>query len=191
LQIALVAYDDFTDIDVFLLWDLLNRVRRPDFQVRLVGERESHRSRTGVKVEMQGPLELANEADVVFVTSGPGSRVQMRNPSFLERLRLRPGPQRVGSICSGSLILAALGLLDGKRATTHPSARNELAAFPVQLVDASFVLDGAIASAAGCFAAVELATSPGRTSGRGSCVRSSRWAGRCRSERSLTCGAVG
>ncbi len=158
MQIALVAYDDFTDIDVFLLWDLLNRVRRPDFQVRLVGEHSTQRSRTGVKVEMQGTLESANEADVVLMTSGPGSRVKMRDPTFLGRLRLRPGPQRLGSICSGSLILAALGLLDGKRATTHPNVRSELSAFQqVQVVDESFVLDGAIASAAGCFAAVEIA----------------------------------
>jgi transcriptional regulator GlxA family with amidase domain len=158
MQIAVIAFDEFTDIDVFLMWDLLNRVRRPDWKVQLLGDRPSHVSRTGVRVEMQGAIELANSADVVLFASGPGARVKQRDADYLRRFALRPGPQSIGSICSGSLILAALGLLDGKRATTHPTARAELCAYPkVQVVDQALVCDGPIGTAAGCFAAVQLA----------------------------------
>ncbi|BDG47285.1 hypothetical protein PspKH34_18460 [Parageobacillus sp. KH3-4] len=59
-------------------------------------------------------------------------------------------------MCSGALIIAALGLLDGKTATTYPTAKKELEKFNVNVVEESFVVEGNIATAAGCLAAQDL-----------------------------------
>jgi transcriptional regulator GlxA family with amidase domain len=94
----------------------------------------------------------------VLFTSGPGARRLYRDPAFLARFRLDPARQLIGSMCSGSLILAALGLLDGKRATTYPTSRELLAEFDeVEIVEEAFVRQGNVATAAGCLSGADLA----------------------------------
>jgi transcriptional regulator GlxA family with amidase domain len=156
MDIAIVAYDDFTDLDVFLPWDLLNRVRRPDWRVRILGETSELRSAAGLRIPTHGPLEQASAADAVIFTSGPAARRLYRDPAFLSRFHLDPSRQRIGSMCAGALILAALGLLHGKRATTYPTARALLAEFDLEIVEEPFVPQGNIATAAGCLAGADL-----------------------------------
>jgi hypothetical protein len=48
MKISIVIFDEFTDIDLFLMWDLLNRVRIPDWEVRIVGDKSHHISTTGL-----------------------------------------------------------------------------------------------------------------------------------------------
>ena len=157
MDITIVAFDDFTDLDVFLPWDLLNRVRRPDWRVRILGERSHVRSAAGLEIPTHGPFEDANAAAAVLVTSGPGARRLYRDESFLRRFQLDPARQLIGSMCSGSLILAALGLLQGKRATTYPTSRKLLAEFDLEIVEEAFVREGRVATAAGCLAGADLA----------------------------------
>lgn len=152
MNVAIVAFDDFTDLDVFFMWDLLNRPKVPGWSVRIVGDAPAHRSKSGLMLPMQGTLDEANAADVVLVTSGPGARVRSKDPAYLAKLRLDPARQMIGSICSGSLILAALGLLDGKRATTYPTSVAALRQFGVEVVELPFVAEGNVATAAGCLA---------------------------------------
>ena len=51
MQASIIAFDNVTDIDVFFLWDLLNRVRSPNWTVRILGERERLISSTGMEIE--------------------------------------------------------------------------------------------------------------------------------------------
>lgn len=157
MRICLVAFDDYTDIDLVLMWDLLNRVHKSDWSVRIVGEDSQHRSMTGLTVPVHGPIEEANQADAVLFTSGKGTRSRIVDPAYLSRFALRPERQLIGSICSGALILGALGLLSGKKATTYPSAKPLLEQYGVEVVERPFVCEGNIATAGGCLAGVYLA----------------------------------
>jgi transcriptional regulator GlxA family with amidase domain len=157
LRIVLVAFEDFTDLDLFFMWDLLNRVHLPHWSVRIVGEAPVHRSMTGLTVPIHGPLEEANSAHAVLFTSGKGNRAKLEDAAYLARFRLDPERQLIGSICSGALLLAALGLLEGKRATTYPSAKPLLEAYGVQVVEEPFVVEGNVATAGGCLSAQYLA----------------------------------
>src|SRR5262245_7006780 len=152
MDVAIVAFDDFTDVDVFFMWDLLKRVRAPGWSVRILGNKPHHTSGTGLPVPTHGPLAAANDAGVVLFTSGPGARARCRDADWLAHLRLDPSRQLVGSMCSGALILAALGLLDGKRATTYPTVKRLLEDFGVEVVERPFVAAGNVATAAGCLA---------------------------------------
>jgi transcriptional regulator GlxA family with amidase domain len=153
---SIVVFDDFTDLDVFLMWDLFNRVQHRDWKVQLIGEGAHHRSRTDIPIPMHGSLEQAAQSDAVLFTSGPGVRQKLSDARFLAALKLDPTRQLVGSVCAGALLLAALGLLTNKRATTHPSVRHMLQTFDVQVVDRPFVCEGNVATAAGCLAAQHL-----------------------------------
>ena len=157
-KITIVAFDKFTDVDVFLAWDLFNRVtiKNKDWSVKIVGSKEQHISVTGIPIPMHDLVEECNTADVVFFASGPGTRALIKNPEYLERFDLDPEKQIICSMCSGSLILGALGLLKGITATTYPTAIPELQALGVTFEDKSLVVHGNIATAAGCLAAVDL-----------------------------------
>jgi transcriptional regulator GlxA family with amidase domain len=105
---------------------------------------------------MQGTIEDCNTADVVFFASGAGTRPLIKDKTYLSRFKLNPEKQIIASMCSGSLILAALGLLDGITATTYPTAIETLKSFGVEFADKPLVIHNNIATAAGCLAAVDL-----------------------------------
>ena len=159
MKAVIVAFDRFTDVDVFLPWDLLNRVRfrDKDFSVRIVGPSTTHRSVCGLELPMHADLEECNFADLVYFSSGPGTREFIKNDALLKRLRLDPNNQIICSMCSGALILAALGILKGISATTYPTAVEELRGFGIEVETAKhLVTHGNIGTAAGCLAAVDL-----------------------------------
>lgn len=68
-KIAIVIFDDFTDIDLFLMWDILSR-NQTDWQIKILGTKEQHRSTHGLYVTTHGNISEANNADVVLFSSG-------------------------------------------------------------------------------------------------------------------------
>lgn len=157
VNIAIVTFDDYTDIDVILIWDLLNRVHLPGWSVRILGDHQFHRSMTGLSVPVHGHISESSTADAVLFTSGKGTRVKIQDPTYLAQFALDPQRQLIGSICSGALLLAALGLLQGKRATTYPSAKATLESYGVEVVERPIVIEGNVATAGGCLAGQYLA----------------------------------
>lgn len=71
MKIAIVCFDNFTDIDVFLPWDLLNRVRLvggiSDWDVQLLGTEQSHISMSGLRIPMTGSISDIPFADAVIL----------------------------------------------------------------------------------------------------------------------------
>nr|AIA11045.1 Putative amidotransferase [uncultured bacterium] len=157
MKLSIIAFDEFTDIDVFFMWDLLNRVKTSDWQVQILGEASHHTSTSGLVIPMHGHIEAANNSDVVLFASGYGTRKKIKDETFLNTFQLNPDKQLIGSMCSGALILAALGLLKGKQATTYPTVKRVLETYDVEVVEKPFVVEGNIATAAGCLAAQYLA----------------------------------
>ncbi|HZM89540.1 MAG TPA: DJ-1/PfpI family protein [Blastocatellia bacterium] len=153
MKISIVIFDDFTDIDLFLMWDLFNRVRIPDWEVRILGEKSHQISTTGLLTATHGSLEQANSSDVVLFVSGQGTRTKMHDKLWLSRLKLNPERQMIASVCSGALLLAALGLLEGKTATTYPTTKQLLEGFGITVEEKPFIAHGNIATSGGCLAA--------------------------------------
>lgn len=157
MKISLVAFDDFTDIDLWFMWDLLNRVKDQGWNIKILGSKKTHISHTGVQIPMHGFLAEANDSDIVLFFSGPGTRKVITDFHFLSTLNLSPERQLIGSICSGALILAALGILKpGDNATTYPSAKAQLESFQINVLEQPIVYQGNVATAAGCLAAQTL-----------------------------------
>jgi transcriptional regulator GlxA family with amidase domain len=152
MQVGIVIFDKFTDLDLWLMWDLLNRVRLDGWEIKILGEKPAHVSATGVEVKTHGRLDEANAADAVLFVSGQGARDRIADEDWLAKFDLNPEKQLVGSICSGALILAKLGLLEGKTATTYPTAKTALENFGVEVIEKPFVAHGKTATAGGCLA---------------------------------------
>lgn len=151
-KISIVIFDKFTDVDLFLMWDLLNRVRIDNWSVKILGEKDAHVSATGISIATHGRIEEANDADAVLFVSGQGTRERIADDNWLKKLNLNPEKQFIGSICSGALILAKLGLLQNKLATTYPTSKTLLESFGVKVVEKPFVVNGNVATAGGCLA---------------------------------------
>lgn len=155
-NIAIVIFDSFTDIDLFLMWDILGR-NKVDWNVRILGTKSEHLSAHGLSVKTHGHITEANTADVVLFSSGKlGVKAALSDESFVQAFRLNPERQIIGSICGGAFILARLGLLDSVPATTHPDAKKELHALGVEVLDMPLVCNGNVATAGGCLSAVYL-----------------------------------
>ncbi len=68
-KISTVIFDKFTDIDLFLMWNLLNRVRIADWSVKILGEKDAHVSATGISIATHGRIKEANDAEMQFCSS--------------------------------------------------------------------------------------------------------------------------
>jgi transcriptional regulator GlxA family with amidase domain len=77
----------------------------------------------------------------------------MHDKPWLSRFRLDPDRQMIASVCSGSLLLAALGLLTGKTATTYPTTKQALEGLGITVEEKPFIAHGNIATSGGCLAA--------------------------------------
>ena len=163
MKIAVLAYDGFTDIDLFLPWDFLWRVKVPygagytgPWEPMICADKESITSYSGVQIRVAGTLADVVAADGVFIVSGDGSRAKLADPTYMAELRLDPERQRIAAIDSCVLILAKLGLLDGKTATTYSTVFPELEAMGVTPERRPLVVHDSIATGGGCLAGLEL-----------------------------------
>lgn len=155
-EIVIVAFDDFTDIDLFLMWDILGR-NQQDWRVRILGITPTIRSALGLEIPVHGLVSEANQADAVLFSSGKkGVPEILANPNFLSALQLDSSRQYIGSICAGAFILDALGLLPERKATTHPDAKKALESRQVDPVEQPLVCHGNVATAGGCLSAMYL-----------------------------------
>ena len=164
MHVVIIAYDGFTDVDLFMPWDLLFRVTdegyanyQQSWRVSICADEKRVTSYSGLTIDTHGPLEWARDADAVFIVSGPGSRIKIADQAFLEALQIDPARQFIAAIDSGVLILAKLGLLDGLSATTYPSVFGELEAMGVRTERRPIVIHDRIATGGGCLSTQDLA----------------------------------
>jgi cyclohexyl-isocyanide hydratase len=104
------------------------------------------------------PLEAIERCDVLCVPGGIGCTEAMQDPVYMAAIRrLADGARYVTSVCTGSLILGAAGLLRGKRATSHWAWRDLLAQFGAIPDPARVVRDGNVLTGGGVTAGIDFA----------------------------------
>lgn len=157
MQIAVLTFEGFNELDSFIASAMLNRVKQPRLEARIVCPAERVTSMNGVVVHAQAPLAFAREADAVIVGSGIHTREIVRTPSLMAELRLDPARQVIGAQCSGALVLAKLGLLAGVPACTDTMTKPWVQEAGVPVLEAPFVAHGNVATAGGCLGSQYLA----------------------------------
>ena len=113
MNIAILTFEGFNELDSFIAAGILNRMKCDGWNIQITCPSESVTSMNGVKIEAQQPLEFANSADVVLFGSGIYTRDIASDRTILDRLALKPAAQLICAQCSGTLLLATLGLLNG------------------------------------------------------------------------------
>ncbi|WP_416896533.1 MAG: DJ-1/PfpI family protein [Minwuia sp.] len=158
MQIAVLTFEGFNELDSFVAASILNRLKPKGWKAWITCSADTVTSMNGVTVEAQKPLEFAREADAVIVGSGIMTRAIAQDTALLDRLQLDPARQMIGAQCSGTLLLARLGLLGGRPACTDLTTKPWVIDAGVRVLDQPFHADGNIATAGGCLASQYLAT---------------------------------
>ncbi|MFD7448702.1 DJ-1/PfpI family protein [Kitasatospora sp. NPDC059827] len=158
MQVAVVTFDGFNELDSFIASALINRCRKDGLEAFVTTPTPTVTSMNGVEVTGQRPLGFVAEADAVLIGSGVRTRDVVADDRLLRMLPLDPTRQLVGSQCSGALVLARLGLLGTMPACTDTTSRPFVEAAGVTVLDAPFHAEGNIATAGGCLASQYLAT---------------------------------
>ena len=157
MHIAILTFEGFNELDSLIALGVLNRIKAPGWRVTLSCPAASVTSMNGVTVQAQSSLEEACAADAVIVGSGMRTREIVRNPELMARLDLDPARQLIGAQCSGALILAKLGLLDGVPACTDITTKPWVQEAGIEVIDQPFYARGNVATAGGCLASQYLA----------------------------------
>ncbi|MFD3334871.1 DJ-1/PfpI family protein [Streptomyces sp. NPDC058700] len=158
MQIAVLLYEGFTTLDAVGPYELLARL--PGAETVFVAKE------AGPVRNDQGSLALVADKslaevphpDIVLVPGGPASRQAMDDPEIQDWLRTADGTSTwTTSVCTGSLLLGAAGLLNGRRATTHWLAYEELRALGAEPTGERVVFDGKYVTAAGVSSGIDMA----------------------------------
>ncbi|AXV76498.1 MULTISPECIES: DJ-1/PfpI family protein [Ralstonia solanacearum species complex] len=157
MHIAILTFEGYNELDSLIALGVLNRVKKPGWRVSIACPTDRVRSMNGVVIEAQASLEEASAADAVIVGSGMQTRDVVADKALMARLQLDPSRQLLGAQCSGTLVLAKLGLLDGVPACTDLTTKPWVQEAGIDVLNQAFYARGNVATAGGCLASHYLA----------------------------------
>jgi transcriptional regulator GlxA family with amidase domain len=157
MHIAILTFQGFNELDSIVALGILNRIRKPGWRVTLCCPEPTVTSMNGVVVHAQSTLTEARTADAVIVGSGVRTRELVGDQSIMSQLALDPARQLIGAQCSGTLMLAKLGLLVGAPACTDLKTKPWVQEAGVDVLNQPFFARGNVATAGGCLASQYLA----------------------------------
>jgi putative intracellular protease/amidase len=158
MQIAVALFDQVTALDAVGPYEVLQRL--PDAEVCFVGHRRGEvRADNGfLGLTVDRRFDEVPSPDIVVVPGGIGTRALVHDVAILDWIRSAHETSRfTTSVCTGSLLLAAAGILDGLSATTHFSARPLLAKYGAKPSEDRVVIEGKVITAAGVSSGIDMA----------------------------------
>jgi transcriptional regulator GlxA family with amidase domain len=157
MHIAILTFEGFNELDSLIALGILNRIKKPDWRVSIASPTARVRSMNGVVLEAQASLREAGTADAVLVGSGMQTREVVADAALMAQLQLDPSRQLLGAQCSGTLVLAKLGLLDGVPACTDLTTKPWVEEAGIDVLNQPFFARGNVATVGGCLASQYLA----------------------------------
>jgi cyclohexyl-isocyanide hydratase len=155
LKIGMLLFPELTALDFIGPYDVF--VKAPCFEVITVGETtDLLQAEGGVLFKPSVAFDECPQLDILFVPGGKGINALLTNPSVLNFLQQQGrNAKYITSVCTGSLVLAAAGLLEGYEATTHWRSLELLKMFGVTVIENRVVKDRNRITAAGVSAGID------------------------------------
>ena len=160
MHIAILTFDGFNELDSLIAFGMLGRIRLlgdMQWRVSIASPTSRVTSMNGLTVEAHINLAEASQADAILIGSGMKTREVAADATLLGQIRLDPTRQLIAAQCSGTFLLAKLGLTGNIPACTDLSSKPWVQAAGVQVVNQAFFAQGNIATAGGCLSAQYLA----------------------------------
>jgi putative intracellular protease/amidase len=158
VKIAILVFDRLTALDAVGPYEVLSRL--PGADLRFVAKEAGRvQADTGALVlDVETTLAEMPDPDVLLVPGGEGNRPLLGDEEVLDWIRsAHETSEWTTSVCTGSLVLGAAGILDGLRATSHWAYTQYLPAFGATVADERVVVDGKVVTAAGVSSGIDMA----------------------------------
>ncbi|WP_332778183.1 DJ-1/PfpI family protein [Polaromonas sp.] len=156
MHIAILTFDGFNELDSLIAYGMLSRISLlgdADWKVSIASPTARVTSMNGLTIDAHIGLKEANQADAVLIGSGMKTREIANDPSILSQLQLNPQSQLIAAQCSGTFLLAKLGLIGQTPACTDSSSKPWVQAAGVKILNQAFFANGNLATAGGCLSA--------------------------------------
>ena len=155
-KIAILLFDNFTALDVVGPYEILSRI--PDSKICMVAkEKGLYKNSKGLQINADYTLTEIKSPEILVIPGGFGIDAIVNDKGILEWVNnAYTYSQWTISICSGSILLAASGILNGKKATTIWTRKDQLREYGAIVLDKRYVLDGKIISSAGVSAGIDM-----------------------------------
>jgi transcriptional regulator GlxA family with amidase domain len=142
MQVAVLTFDGFNELDSFVSYLIINRLKARGWQAFITSPNEHVASMNGINIQAEKPLEFAQEADAVLVGSGTKTLDIVNDSSLMSRIKLNPDIQLIGAQCSGTLVLSRLGVLETGVACTDLKTKPWVIESGLEVLNQPFFADG-------------------------------------------------
>lgn len=156
MHIAILTFDGFNELDSLIAYGMLSRIRLlgdAGWRVSIASPTPRVTSMNGLTLDAHIGLKEACAADAVVIGSGMKTREVAASSEIMEQLQLDPQRQLIAAQCSGTFLLARLGLLGALPACTDNSSKPWVQAAGVHVLNQPFKAQGNVATAGGCLSA--------------------------------------
>ena len=156
MHIAILTFEGFNELDSLIAYGMLGRIAMQgdkDWKVSIASPVPRVTSMNGLTIDAHVSLEEANDADAVLIGSGMKTRDVANDPVIMRRIRLDPARQLIASQCSGTFLMAKLGLIGKMPACTDLTTKPWVQAAGVSILNQPFFASGNLATAGGCLSA--------------------------------------
>jgi transcriptional regulator GlxA family with amidase domain len=156
-KIIIFLFDRFTSLDVIGPYEVFSRL--PGHKIIFAGKEEKgYKDPYGLELQTNRSIHEVKEADILLVPGGYGIDPLLTDSEVLQWIKEMDKSTRwTTSVCSGSILLAGAGLLDGRKCTTHWRRKEQLSSYNVIIENQRFVQDGKYITSAGVSAGIDMA----------------------------------
>jgi transcriptional regulator GlxA family with amidase domain len=157
MEIVILLFDNYTALDIVGPYEVLNKL--PDSKIYLVGpEKREYKDTHGLKITADYSIDEISKADILLVPGGKGIDDLLNDQVLINWiLQINNTTIWTVSVCTGSLLLAHAGLLNGKKCTTHWRRKDQLRNYNVLIVNERYVQDDKFITSAGVSAGIDMA----------------------------------
>lgn len=156
MHIAILTFDGFNELDSLIAYGMLSRISLlgdSNWKVSIASPTARVTSMNGLTLDAHIDLKQANQADAVLIGSGMKTREVANDASILSQLQLNPENQLIAAQCSGTFLLAKLGLIGQTPACTDSTSKPWVQAAGINILNQAFFAHGNLATAGGCLSA--------------------------------------
>ena len=156
MHIAILTFDGFNELDSLIAYGMLSRISLmgdTNWRVSIASPSPRVTSMNGLTIDAHIGLSGACGADAVLIGSGMKTRELGNDAAIMGQLKLDPARQLIAAQCSGTFLLAKLGLTKHLPACTDTTSKPWVQAAGVKVLNQAFYAQGNLATAGGCLSA--------------------------------------